>query len=186
VAKDRKKKWKTVTFDLYGKKRKLEVKQHSGRWKSAGYRRINITIVRDPSGVTPDKAFYTTDLTTKPHDTLPRYGARWAIETASQNAKSHFGFEDPQNRTKRAVERTAPMGMVFYSLVVVWFAEVGHKRCRFPIRPWYRWKSTPSFLDILATIQRESLREHCLRDPVLKQGARKIIRLFDDVLRSTG
>ena len=36
----------------------------------------------------------------------------WQIETAFQNAKSHFGFEDPQNRT----ERTAPMGMVFYSL----------------------------------------------------------------------
>ncbi len=186
VAKDRKKKWKTAKLELYGKKRKLQFKEHSGRWKSAGFRRINITIVRDPSGVTPDQAFYTTDLTTKPHETLSGYGARWSIETAFQNAKSHFGFEDPQNRTKRAVERTAPMGMVFYSLVVLWFTQVGHKRCKFPNRPWYRWKSTPSFLDMLATIQRESLREHFSQDPALKRAARKIIRVFDEALRPTG
>ena len=186
VAKDRKKKWKTVKFNLYGKKRTLQIKTHSGRWKSVGFRRINITIVRDPSGVTPDQAFYTTDLTTKAVDTLSRYAARWSIETAFQNAKSHFGFEDPQNRTKLAVERTAPMGMVFYSLVVVWFANVGHKQCKFPNRPWYYWKSTASFLDMIVTIQRESWREHFLQDPALKRGARKLIRLFDESLRPTG
>ena len=57
VAKDRNIKWKTVKLDLYGKRRKLQIKEHSGRWKSTGFRRINITIVRDPSGVTPDQAF---------------------------------------------------------------------------------------------------------------------------------
>ncbi len=78
------------------------------------------------------------------------------------------------------------MGMVFYSLVVVWFAQAGHKRCKFPNRPWYRWKSTPSFLDMLATVQRESLREHFLQDPILKQGRRKILRLFDSAFRLAG
>jgi SRSO17 transposase len=186
VANDRTKKWKTAKFDLYGKKRTLQFKKHSGLWKSSGYRRINITIVRDPSGVTGDQAFYTTDLSMKPLDTLTRYAARWSIETAFQNAKSHFGFEAPQNRKKRAVERTAPMGMVFYSLVVVWFAHGGHQRCKFPNRPWYRWKSTASFLDMIVTIQRESLREHFSGDPTLKGGVAEIIRLFDQAFRPTG
>lgn len=186
VAKDRKKKWKTVKLDLYGKKKKLQIKKHSGRWKSAGFERINITIVRDPSGVTPDQAFYTTDLETTLLDTLSAYATRWSIETAFQNAKSHFGCEDPQNRTKAAVERTAPMGMVFYSLVVMWFATVGHKRCKFPNRPWYSSKATPSFLDMVVTIERESLREHFSQDPVLTRVAQKILRLFDEVFRPTG
>lgn len=186
VAKDRRKKWKTVDLELYGKKKKQQIKQHSGRWKSAGFARINITIVRDPHGVTPDQAFYTTDLTTPALDTLAAYATRWSIETAFQNAKSLFGFEDPQNRTKLAVERTAPLGMVLYSLVIVWFATVGHKRCRFPCRPWYDWKSKASFLDMLVTIQRESWREHFSADPVLKRGVRKIIQLFDLSLRPTG
>ncbi len=108
---------------------------------------------------------------------------RWSIEVAFQNAKSHFGFEDPQNRTRRAVERTAPMGMALYSLVVVWFAKVGHKHCKFPNRPWYTKKSTPSFVDMLATIKRESLREHFLQDLKMNQGGRKILRLFDQAFR---
>jgi hypothetical protein len=31
-----------------------------------------------------------------------------------------MGFEDPCNRTERAVERTAPLALVSYSLVVLW------------------------------------------------------------------
>ena len=75
------------------------------------------------------------------------------------------------------------MGMIFYSLLVVWFAEVGHKKCKFPNRPWYMKKSTPSFVDMLATIRRESLRQYLSEDPRLSQGSGKIIRLFDETLR---
>lgn len=149
------------------------------------FRRIHITIVRDPTRVTPDQAFYTTDLRTKALETLSRYAARWSIETAFQNAKSHFGFEDPQNRTQPAVERTAPMGMVFYSLLVIWFAQSGHKSCKFPDRPWYRSKLHASFLDMVVTIKRESLREHFSKDPLLRRRSRKILRLFDQSLRPT-
>ena len=186
VANNRKRKWKRKKLSLYGKRRVVEIKEHTGLWKSSGFRRIHITIVRDASRSTPDQAFYTTDHSTTALETLSRYAARWSIETAFQNAKSHFGFEDPQNRTVRAVERTAPMGMVFYSLVVVWFAKTGHRSCKFPSRPWYRWKATASFLDMLVTIKRESLKEHFLRDPLLYRSSRKILLLFDNSLRPTG
>ena len=186
IAKSSSKKWRTRKIRMYGKKKTVKIKQHTGRWKSGRYRRVNITIVRDPSGTSNDQAFYTTDLGLRSEETLAGYTMRWSIEVAFQNAKSHFGFEDPQNRTRRAVERTAPLGMVLYSLVVVWFAKVGHKHCRFPNRPWYTKKSTPSFTDMLATIKRESLREHFLQDPILKQGRRKILRLFDSAFRLAG
>lgn len=179
-------KWKTMTIDLYGKRRKLQIKEYSGLWKSAGYQRIKITIVRDPKGKSPDQAFFTTDLKAVARQVLSRYAQRWSIEVAFENSKSHFGFEDPQNRTKKAATRTAPMAMALYSLVIVWFTGHGHKKCKFPHRPWYTKKSTASFVDMLATIRRESLREYLSEDPRLSPGSRKIIRLLDETLRLTG
>jgi hypothetical protein len=78
------------------------------------------------------------------------------------------------------------MGMVFYSLVLLWFAQSGYTSCKFPNRPWYRWKSRASFLDMVVTIKRESLAEHFSRDPLLRKSSRKILRLFDESLRPTG
>ena len=39
---------------------------------------------------------------------------------------------------------------------------------------------------MLGTIKRESLREHFLHDPIIKQGGRKILRLFDKAFRLAG
>ncbi len=186
LATNRRLKWKALKMKLYGKKTKLRVKGHSGLWKSAGYRRINITIVEEKKGNSKYQAFFTTDPAASSKDTLQGYARRWAIEVAFQNAKSQFGFEDPQNRTPKAVERTAPIGMVLYSVVIAWFAKTGHRKCRFPDRPWYRNKSTASFADMLATIRRESLREHLRKDLTLSRGTRKILRLFDRALKATG
>lgn len=176
-------KWRTLKVLMYGKKQSVEIKEITGRWKAAGCRRVRVTIVRTPSGCRKLQAFYTIDLEASPEDTLTRYAKRWSIEVTFQNTKGHLGFEDPQNRTRPAVERTAPVAMVMYTLVVLWFAEVGHRRCTFPNRPWYQSKSTPSFADMLTTLRSESIREHFQRYPQLRQGSRKILRILDDALR---
>ena len=43
-----------------------------------------------------------------------------------ENCKQLLGLEDPANRLPKAVERTAPMALIIYSLVVVWFHQGGH------------------------------------------------------------
>jgi hypothetical protein len=75
---------------------------------------------------------------------------------------------------------------VLYSLVITWFAKEGHRRSRFPKRPWYTTKSTPSFADMLTTSRRESLREHFSQDLRQNRGSRKILRLFEQTLALTG
>jgi hypothetical protein len=45
-----------------------------------------------------------------------------------------------------------------YSLIVVWFAQVGHRLWQPPHGPWYPSKRRPSFADMLATLRRESVR----------------------------
>ena len=68
-------------------------------------------------------------------------------------------MEDPANRLPKAVKRTAPMALILYSLVVVWFHQAGHQFVRFPFRPWYRRKEEPSFADMLTTLRRVSYEE---------------------------
>lgn len=60
------------------------------------------------------------------------------------------------NRTEKAVQRTAPMAMFLHSLTVVWHATDGYKDFKIPERPWYWWKTEPSFADMLTTLRRKS------------------------------
>ena len=48
------------------------------------------------------------------------------------------------------------MSMFLYSLTIVWFATEGYEDLQFPYRPWYYWKSEPSFADMLTTLRRKS------------------------------
>ena len=80
-------------------------------------------------------------------------------ECTFENCKQLLGLEDPANRLAKAVERTAPMALILYSLVVVWFHRTGHPFVRFPLRPWYTKKREASFADMLTTLRRVSYDE---------------------------
>jgi hypothetical protein len=90
---------------------------------------------------------------------LATYALRWSIEVTFENGKQLLGLEDPASRKEKAVRRTAPMALVLYSLVVLWFHREGHRHLQFPNRPWYRRKQEPSFADLLTTLRRASWRE---------------------------
>jgi hypothetical protein len=178
-----KKSWKKLSLVLYGTKRRVLVKETEGLWPKGDYRRIKIVVVRDPRGVNKDEAFYSTNTRASATAILRSYAQRWCIEVAFENSKSRFGFEDPRNRTAKATERTAPMGALLYSLVILWFNECGHKKCRFPSRPWYERKSVASFQDMVDTLRVESLREHFCLIPGFRQGRKKV---FDAACAALG
>lgn len=48
------------------------------------------------------------------------------------------------------------MAMVLYRLTIVWYASEGHAHFEIPDRPWYWWKSEPSFADMLTTLRRKT------------------------------
>jgi hypothetical protein len=152
--------WETWEFDQYGLHATLQVKATRGLYYKAGKDRLLvIVLVRDLSGGRPDQMFYCTRLDWDARTILSQYAARWSIEVLFFNSKQLMGFEDPANRTRRAVERTAPVGMALYGLTVIWFAREGHRSVSYPDRPWYRDKSEPSFADMLSTLRRQSWRE---------------------------
>lgn len=152
--------WTTLKFDQFGLHAVLQVKTRQALYyKSGGQRLLTIVLTRDRDGKRPDQMFYCTKLDWKPRQILATYAHRWSIECTFENSKQYLGLEDPANRVPLAVQRTAPIALVLYTLVIVWFHVTGHAHLRFPHRPWYQRKQEPSFADLLTTLRRVSCEE---------------------------
>lgn len=152
--------WTELEFDQFGLHTTLAVKtQQALYYKAGGQRLLTIVLTRDLVGGRPDRMFFCTELDWDARQILSAFACRWAIECTFENCKQHLGLEDPANWVPKAVERTAPVGMMLYSLIVMWFHQAGHQWVRFPDRPWYTHKREPSFADMLTTLRRESYWE---------------------------
>jgi hypothetical protein len=96
-----------------------------------------------------------------------------------------LGLEDPANRLPLAVQRTAPMALLLYSVIVVWFHRRGHAWVRFPDRPWYTKKAEPSLADLLRTLRRVSGEEKLQPvRPGSSQQHNLLLQLIDFVSRT--
>lgn len=152
--------WNSLKFDQFGLHATLQTKTRQGLYYKAGKDRLlKFVLTRDTKGDRPQQIFYCTDLTLSVREILSRYSCRWAIEVTFEHSKQLLGLEDPANRTELAVQRTAPMALVLYSLTVVWYQREGHRHVRFPDRPWYQKKEVASFGDMLTTLRRRTWEE---------------------------
>lgn len=150
--------WKTVEACIYGRKCKVQVQVFDALWYIVGYdRMLGFVLIRDWPGHKKDDVLVTTDLSMTAEQVIENYCARWSLEETFEWVKGRLGFEDPQNRTEKAVEPTAPMALWAYSLVVYWYAQWSQRRRQLPFRidPCNRHKKNPTFADMLATLRRE-------------------------------
>lgn len=154
-----------VTLDIYGRREKARIVSRDCLWYGTlGTRMVRVVAVEPKTGGRRPQAFYSTDLTATPIEILRRYALRWSIEVAFHDSKQSLGFEEPQGWSRNAVLRTAPMAMLLYSLVIVWFAKRRKKsRVAHPPRPWYTSRRRASFADMAATLKREAIFESNLK-----------------------
>ncbi len=73
------------------------------------------------------------------------------------------------------MQRTAPLALIMYSLVIVWFHKAGHPSVRFPFIPWYSNKQKPSCADMLTTLQWASHRDQTERPPSKRFSLKTVI-----------
>jgi DDE superfamily endonuclease len=159
-AADPKQPWERLDFDQFGLHASRDIKMIRALYYKAGRDRLlTIVLVHDVAGKRPDQMVYCTRTDWTARQVLAAFACRWAIECTFEYCKQFLGLEDPANRLPKAVERTAPMAMFIYSLVVVWFHREGHRSVQFPFRPWYKKKVEPSFADMLTTLRRLSYDE---------------------------
>lgn len=170
-----------VTLAIYGRHDRVRLVETVACCYRVPGRQLKIVVIEPLVGGRPVQAFYSTDVEQTAEQLLVEYAGRWSIEETFQGSKTHLGFEEPQGWSRKAVLRTAPIAMLLYSLITVWFARVGHALYRPLHRPWYTTKTRPSFADMLTT-----LKHACVREEVSTRlaGACLPENLLDPLLRA--
>ncbi|WP_255635385.1 transposase [Nocardia sp. alder85J] len=146
-----------VTVTRYGRSATVTVHERRCLWYGAFRSQpVRVLVMHEPRR--PGLALLTTDTTTAATELIARYSARWSIESAFFDAKNVTGAGEARNRTRLAVERTVPFGMLTQTLVILWYHLSGHspavvaehrQRAR-----WYTTKTHPSYPDMLTKLRR--------------------------------
>lgn len=170
-----------LTLNVYGRRDRVRAATIAACVYAAPSRLLRIVVVEPLSGGREKQAFYSTVSSATAHEVLTWYALRWSIEVAFHDSKQHLGFEEPQGWSRRAAERTAPVAMLVYSLIVYWFAQEGHRHWRPLATSWYA-KPRASFGDMLATLRRESLREQSFGWGLSGPGSQKILQALENTL----
>jgi hypothetical protein len=183
-----------LTLDVYGRRDSSRVAERVARCYAAPDRPLKVVAVEPLTGGRKPQAFFSTCPDDAAAVVLTRYACRdstelaevWPIEVTNHDAKGQLGFEEPQGWTRRAVERTAPVAMLLYSLVVLWFAREGHRHYAPPPRPWYRGKAAgpagASFADMLMTLRCQSVKREVLSMGLHGHGSRNIVKTLIHVV----
>jgi hypothetical protein len=175
--------WRRIEVTVYGKTVLVRVLVIDALWYvAAGSELMRLVVVRGFPGHERDDVFVSTDTTLSAKQIIERFSERWLLEVTFHETKGKLGFEDPQNRTERAVERTAPMALWAYTLVVLWYFETGQRLrvARLPVMPWYDRKTAPAFSDMLATLRRASWAQRFSDPGATVANLRKKLRPFVD------
>jgi hypothetical protein len=176
-----------LALDIYGRKDRSRVSDRVARCYAAPGRPLRVVAVEPLTGGRKPQAFYSTCPDDTAEAVLTRYACRWSMEVTNHDAKGHLGFEEPQGWTRRAVRRTAPVAMLLYSLVVLWFSREGHRHYAPPRRPWYpgkpRGPAGASFADMLATLRCQSVKGEVLSMGLHGTGSRNVVRALLHVVK---
>jgi SRSO17 transposase len=160
IATDPATRWTQATVRRYAKSETVMFHTIDCLWGPLGAETaVRVILVQDTTKTCGYQiALITTDLHASAAEIVERYADRWPIEVAYEDAKHIFGVGDARNRTRKAVERTAPFQFLAMTLTVIWYALHGHHpddvaehRAR---APWYLSKANPSTADMLAKLRR--------------------------------
>lgn len=145
-------------------------------------RLVRLVIVRDPDGRQPDDFLCTTDLTAAAASVTSAYAGRWAIEDTFRATKQGLGGEDPQTWAGDGPERAAALSLWIYAVVWLWYIPTYGTTPSWPVLPWYRAKSTPSFADALAALRRTLWRRQISTNSSSHSISTKITETLIEVL----
>jgi hypothetical protein len=148
--------WQPLSVQLYGQTVLTQVFALRALWYTAVRDQpLRIILVRDPSGRRHLDAFFCTAVSADAGFILTAYARRWTLEVTFHDTKQFLGLAEPQCQSPQAVQRTTLFAFLVYDLVLLWFASQDHatQQRAWSVRPWYRHKTAPSFLDMLTALR---------------------------------
>lgn len=162
----------------------VRLAEAEGRFFRTPNRPVKVVALEHLRGGRGREVFYSTRTDAGAVQMLQWFSRRWPVEVAFHDCKQHLGVDEPENRNRQAVRRTAPTGFLLYSLITLWHEYVRPEPAK-PLRN-YRGKSQPSFADMLAALRTDSLRDfeqNHFSTPVTHPGVRKILQQLEHLLQ---
>ena len=156
VAEDETTIWnRTTASEWYGNVRcELDLASGTGLWYRPGSEIVPLrwVLVRDPTGVRPTQAFFSTDTDLSPQDILTFFVRRWQMEVTFAEVRAHLGVETQRQWSELAILRTTPALLGLYSLITLWAEEPLNKAASPYATAWYS-KTRFTFSDAIAAIR---------------------------------
>jgi hypothetical protein len=175
-----------ATLTLYGKAKKVEWVTVLACVYQAPSRLLKVVIVQFPEEKGRKPALvtlYSTDLDMSPEEIIEAYCRRWSIEETFQEAKGHLGLDEPQCRSRKAVERMVPTILYLHAILWLWAGEerLGRQAAKRKA-PWNRSTVNLSIGDILEIAREKHLAEMIKSNesigPILRNLAGSLARLL--------
>jgi len=142
-----------------GRRYRVRAASIQGCFFQAPNRLLHVVALEHLTGRRENEVFYSTVADASVEQIVCWYSRRWSIEVTFRDSKQHLAVGREQNRARDAARRTAPIGFLMYSLVVLWHENV-KPEVMTGLRE-YPGKRQPSFADMLAALRRDTLRQHC-------------------------
>ena len=145
-------------------------------WYSTGTPPLAIrwVLVRDPAGGYATRAFFSTDTHLAPSAIIAGFVARWSLEVTYEESRAHLGIETQRQWSNLAIERTTPVLLGLYSLVVLMAHALCHNR-KVPCQQtaWYP-KQRATFHDLLHLVRKTLWLHFLFQTGDLEPDLRKI------------
>jgi hypothetical protein len=150
--------WSKLTIEpWYGDApREVEVATDTAVWYHSGKPPLQLrwVLIRDPHKGFEPQALLSTNLDHTPQQILTWFIRRWTMEVTLEEARAHLGMETQRQWNERAIARTTPALLSFYSIITLIAHQLFQEEStRVRVTAWYA-KIRPTFADTIALVRR--------------------------------
>ena len=148
--------WQTVILPWYeGAQKRVEIVSGVSLWYTPGQAPVPLrwVLVRCPDQTMEPAAFFCSDPQVSAEQILAWMGGHWNIEVTLEEVRAHLGWETQRHWSQRAIERTTPCLLGWFSVVVLMARVLHPHHLPLPQATWYP-KEKATFSDALAAVRR--------------------------------
>lgn len=178
--------WKEIVIEGYGqKKKKLKYISNVSLWGADGFLPVPIkwVLVIDPEGELDPVPLMSTDLTLSPEKIITLYIRRWNLEVTFEEVREHLGVETQRQWSDKAIARTTPILMGFYTIVCLICNQLHEEN---PIEvaqtAWYD-KKDATFSDLLKAVRKILWKDSLIFRKHIFESFRENNKGLDEVIR---
>jgi len=169
--------WHSTALQWYaGKQKVMMLLSNTALWyrPAQGAKRVRWIVVRDPEGNHRDEVFFTTDENLSPGEIVETFIWRWSLETTFQESRELLGLETLRNWSPEAINRSVPLLLGLYSVIVAWFARCVDSPESYCIQsPWYK-RGHVTFSDMLTAARLDVLPDIINQRSEIAQAGQKV------------